>query len=81
VLKASRHAAALFALCCFVEQCFGQSGAKRPQAVSLCILQKKMTEGSHETVRVSGVFGEGLDLGTLQYAACPDEATWVELDL
>jgi hypothetical protein len=40
-----------------------------------------MAAGSHETVRVSGVFSEGLDLGALEDTACPEQATWVELDL
>lgn len=72
---------ALFAGCCLVGQCLSQSAAKKPQLMSLCILQEKMTEGSHESVRVSGVFSEGLDVGVLKDTTCPMETTWVELDL
>ncbi len=60
---------------------FGQSASKGRQATSLCSLQQKVTEGNHESVRVSGIFREGLDLGTLQDVSCPNEITWVELDL
>jgi hypothetical protein len=76
------HVAALFAMCLFAGAYFGQSPSpKEPKAMSLCFLQKKVTEGNHETVRVSGVFSEGLEIGTLEDAACPAEATWVELAL
>ncbi len=65
----------------FAGGCFGQSMNKEPDATSLCLLQQKITEGNHETVRVFGIFSEGLERGTLQDAACPRESTWVELDL
>jgi hypothetical protein len=58
--------------------CFGQATLK---GMSLCVLDRNATEGSHTTAQVSGVFSQGLDLGTLQDAACPAETTWVELAL
>jgi hypothetical protein len=69
--------AALIAMCLFGE-CFAQS---EPKSTSLCVLQEKVTEGNRATVRVSGVFSEGLEVGTLEDAACPAEVTWVELAL
>lgn len=48
---------------------------------SLCVLQKKLGSGDHETVRVSGVYGPGLDHTVLEDPACPTEGTWIELDL
>jgi hypothetical protein len=30
---------------------------------------------------VSGIYGEGLEMGVLTDSACPSERTWVELDL
>jgi hypothetical protein len=70
--------ATLLAMCFLAGTCFGQS---EPKATSLCVLQEKVTEGNHETVRVSGVFSDGLERGTLEDAACPSETTWVELAL
>jgi hypothetical protein len=61
--------------------CLGQSAPVEPRDNSLCLLQKSIRRGEHETVRVSGIFSEGLDLGIMDDAACPDESTWVELSL
>jgi len=72
------HIVVLLTMCFFAEECFGKS---EPKATSLCVLQEKATEGTHATVRVSGIFSEGLDLGPLEDPACPAEATWVELAL
>jgi hypothetical protein len=69
---------ALLAMYFLALPCFGQSS---PKSTSLCKYQKDATEGSHTTVQVAGVFGEGLELGTLSNAACPEETTWVELAL
>lgn len=69
----------LLSMSFFSVGCFGQS--RQPKSASLCSLQQKATEGSHETVQVSGIFREGLELGTLEDAACPKESTWVELKL
>lgn len=70
--------AALIVMCFFAPVCFGQA---TPKGTSLCVLQENATEGGHASVKVSGVFSEGLDLGTLEDAACPTETTWVELAL
>jgi hypothetical protein len=48
---------------------------------SLCSVAKGATEGSHNTVRVSGVYGPSLDLSVLEDSSCPAESSWVELDL
>ena len=71
----------LFSICFFEGGCFGQAATKGLEAMSLCSLQQKAAEGNHEAVRVAGIFSEGLDLGTLQDVTCPNEITWVELDL
>jgi hypothetical protein len=52
-----------------------------PNMASLCVLQKKVAQGEHETVRVSGVYGPGLDQTVLEDAECPSDSTWVELAL
>ncbi|MBZ5700770.1 MAG: hypothetical protein LAN84_02865 [Acidobacteriia bacterium] len=51
------------------------------KATSLCVLQKRVAEGKHETVRVSGIYGPSLDHTVLEEPSCPDEGTWVELEL
>lgn len=61
-----------------VGSCFCQPA---PNEVSLCLLQQSVRQGEHQRVRTSGVFSEGLDLGVLDDAACPEEETWVELEL
>ena len=81
MMKGLHTAAILLAMCSFVGACFGQSASKQPKTVSLCSMQEKVTEGNHETVRVSGVFSEGLEVGTLEDPACPKEDTWVEFQL
>ena len=48
---------------------------------SLCSIEKSATEGSRNTVRVSGVYGPGLDRSVLEDSSCPAETSWVELDL
>ena len=69
---------AVLATCLIAPPCFSQTARKDS---SLCMFQKDATEGSRTTVQVAGIFGEGLDLGTLSNAACPEETTWVELAL
>jgi len=69
----------LLSMSFFAVGCLGQS--KQPEPASLCSLQQKATEGSHETVQVSGIFSEGLELGILEDVKCSKESTWVELDL
>jgi hypothetical protein len=72
------YATGIFATCFLSPMCFAQS--KLMQA-SLCALQKKISEGKHVKAEVAGVYSLGLDKGTLEDAACPTEATWVELEL
>lgn len=48
---------------------------------SLCSIGKSATEGSHNTVRISGVYGPNLDHTVLEDSSCPAESSWVELDL
>ncbi len=73
--------AALFATCFLAVACFAQSVSKEPEAQSLCSLQQTVTEGNRETVRVSGMYGPGLDHTVLEDPSCPAEGTWIELDL
>jgi hypothetical protein len=42
---------------------------------------KKVVEGEHETVRVSGIYGPSLDHTVIEDAECPSDSTWVELAL
>ena len=73
--------ATLVIVCLFAGACFGQSVQKGLETVRLCALNQAVAVGAHRTARVHGIFSLGLDLGTLQDAACPKEITWVELDL
>jgi hypothetical protein len=52
-----------------------------PPTESLCSLQRKVSAGNHKSVRVSGIYGPGLDHSVLEEPSCPDEGTWVELEL
>jgi hypothetical protein len=73
----------LLTLCFVASNSLAQTVA--PQAgtntASLCVLQKKVAEGEHETARVSGLYGPGLDRTVLEDVGYPSESTWVELDL
>lgn len=77
------HLAALFATCLLAAESLAQTAAPQtgPKATSLCVLQREVSEGKHESVRVSGVYGPGLDRTVLEDAECPSESTWVELAL
>lgn len=59
----------------------GSANPTEKQSVSLCSLQQNATEGSHQTVRVSGIYGPGLDHAVLEEPSCPNQGTWVELEL
>jgi len=63
----------------------GQGQMSSPQAglqkESLCVLKKNLGAGEHEAVRVSGIYGPGVDHSVLEDPACSTEGTWVELDL
>ena len=75
--------ALLLAMGSFTAESLAQTVAPQigPNSASLCVLQKKVAEGQHETVRVSGIYGPGLDYTVLENAECPSESTWVELSL
>jgi TonB-like protein len=73
--------AVVLSICFFAEFSFGQFVSKERQAMSLCSLQQSVTQGNHETVRVSGIYGPGLDHTILEDPACSANPTWVELDL
>jgi len=64
-----------------VGMCVGRSAPKEPQTESLCSLQQKVSAGNHESVRVSGIYGPGLDHTVLEEPSCSGEGTWVELQL
>jgi hypothetical protein len=68
----------LLAMCLWLGAASAQT---EPKAESLCSLQQNVTEGNHQIVRVSGIFSEGLERGTLEDVACSKETTWVELAL
>lgn len=51
------------------------------KVASLCALQDKATEGDHITAQVAGVYFSGPDMGPVEDATCPANATWVELAL
>jgi hypothetical protein len=68
----------LLACCLVAGTCFSQSESA---SSSLCNLQGKVAQGDHISVHVSGVYSNGLEVGTLEDAACPDQTTWVELAL
>ena len=53
----------LLAMCLWLGVASAQT---EPKAESLCSLQQNVTEGNHQTVRVSGIFSEGLERGTLE---------------
>jgi len=72
---------AVFAMSTLAGPFFAQTVPKELEAKSLCVLQKQVAEGKHETVRVSGIYGPSLDHAVLEEPSCPDEDTWVELEL
>ena len=57
------YAACLLAMCSLIAKSSAQSAATQTdlKATSLCVLQKQVVEGKHETVRVSGIYGPSLD--------------------
>ena len=62
--------------------CCAPCHAQQPASVnSICKLQDTVAPGTHINVRVSGVYGPGLDHTVLLDAECPNVSTWVELDL
>lgn len=77
------YLAVLFAMFLFAGEFLAQTAPPQtgPKATSLCALQEKVAKGEHQTVRVSGVYGPGLDRTVLEDAECPSDSTWVELAL
>ena len=77
------YLAAFFAMSLFAGEFLAQTAPPQtgPKATSLCALQEKVAKGEHQTVRVSGVYGPGLDRTVLEDAGCPSDSTWVELAL
>ena len=75
--------AVLFWLCCLAVSLRAQSAAPKVnlETTPLCVLQKQVAEGKHQTVRVYGMYGPGLDHTILEEPSCPAESTWVELAL
>ena len=63
----------LFTMCWFTAVSLAQTAAPQtgPNTASLCVLQKKLADGEHETVRVSGVYGPGLDHTVLEDPPAP----------
>src|ERR1700719_681914 len=82
-MQKTLYAAGLLAMCSLGAKSPSQSAATQPDlnARSLCVLQKQVAEGKHEIVRVSGIYGPSLDHTVLEEPSCPDEGTWVELEL
>ena len=73
------HRLAIFVLAFL---CCAPCHAQRPSSVSsICKIQDTVAPGTHISVRVSGVYGPGLDRTVLLDAECPNVSTWVELDL
>ncbi len=56
------YVACLLAVCSLAAKSAAPSAATQTglKATSLCVLQKQVVEGKHETVRVSGVHGPSL---------------------
>jgi hypothetical protein len=82
-VRKTLYTAAWFALSLLAGGLLTQTTSPRtgPKATSLCDLQKKVAEGTHQAVRVSGLYGPGLDRTVLEDAECPSDSTWVELAL
>jgi hypothetical protein len=57
------------------------TAASGPGKASLCDLQRSAKEGERRSVRVAGIYSDGLEMGVLTDPACPSQRTWVELDL
>ena len=77
------YPAVLIAMSLFASESLGQSAAPQTdlKPTPLCVLQKQVAEGKHETVRVSGMYGPDLDHTVLEDPSCPAEGTWIDLDL
>lgn len=57
-------------------------GAQMPTKASLCDLQQATKQGEHRPVEVGGIYSTGFELSLLHDdAVCPEQGSWVELDL
>jgi hypothetical protein len=67
----------LLTMCLFAAESLAQTAALQaaPNTTSLCVLQKKVAQGEHETVRVAGLCGPGLDRTVLDDSGCSSEST------
>jgi len=59
----------------------GSHGTYAQTYESLCDLQQQVARGSRRSVRVSGTYSSGVDMGVLENAECTGQGTWVELAL
>ncbi len=57
------------------------TAAPTPDKVPLCDLQRTAKQGEQRSVQVGGIYITGFEGSVLSDAACPDQSTWVELDL
>ena len=57
------------------------TAAPTPDKVPLCDLQRTAKQGEQRSVQVGGIYITGFEGSVLTDAACPDQSTWVELDL
>lgn len=57
------------------------TAAPTPDKVPLCDLQRTTKQGEQRSVQVEGIYITGFEGSVLTDAACPDQSTWVELDL
>jgi len=70
-----------FTICFVAVTCPAQTVHK---ITSLCSLQKKVAQGEHINVRISGVYSAGSENSVLDDPVCPVapyQSTWVEFDL
>jgi hypothetical protein len=57
------------------------AAAPTPEKLPLCDLQRTAKQGEQRSVQVGGIYITGFEGSVLTDAACPDQSTWVELDL
>jgi hypothetical protein len=59
----------------------GAHGTYAQTHESLCDLQQQVAQGARRSVRVSGTYSSGVDMGVLENSECTGQGTWVELAL
>jgi hypothetical protein len=77
------HLIEIVTICLVAGSCFAQSNQG---PVSVCGLQSRVSEGSHISLTVSGLYqggsgDSGPAMGTLSDKACPGETAWIEITL